>query len=537
MRGSRAFAAVVAGALAAAMLAPAQAGAASPSGAGAPGPGPGKYSEFTYERVRAPMRDGVELSVDIWRPVTNGVDVPVILSLTPYHALYHALDPTETDLPSGDAELFVLQGYAYAQADVRGTYNSGGCWDYGGINERHDGYDLVEWLGTRDWSNGKVAMTGASYDGTTANAAAVENPPHLATIVPISAISRWWGYAYQQGARATYSGESADIDPPGDTPTDFMFGYGFLPPPDPGSVTSAQQIAMRWQPCDRVEKLLAGYNPQPDYNDFWKERDYLRRAAQVKVPVLISHGLLDFNVKTWEGTAWFEALRTPKIMVLGQWPHASPRGKYPEWDSLLSDWYARWLYGVRNGVERTAPVRVQTNDKTWHTQRSWATGKHARYALNGGDFTYLDDGALTESEMMRSNVDSGRYVQVDLPKAKSLRMEGRPVLHLVASSDSTSTHFVAVLVDVGPTGAKTVISRAFMNARYRDTLEKGTDLKPGEKYEFDLEFIDKDYVVAADHHLALLIASSSSTWVASDANRASNTLYLDGSTLELPLAR
>ena len=112
------------------------------------------------------------------------------------------------------AALFVPKGYAYARADVRGTYNSGGCWDYGGIKERQDGYDLVEWLGTRGWSNGKVAMTGGSYDGTTANAAAVENPPHLATIVPVSAISRWWGYAYQQGTRSSYSGESADIDPP-----------------------------------------------------------------------------------------------------------------------------------------------------------------------------------------------------------------------------------------------------------------------------------------------------------------------------------
>jgi X-Pro dipeptidyl-peptidase len=315
-----------------------------------------------------------------------------------------------------------------------------------------------------------------------------------------------------------------------------MFAYGFLPPPDPGSVTSAQQIAMRWQLCDRAEKILAGYNPQPDYNAFWKERDYLRRAGQVKVPVLISHGLLDFNVKTWEGTSWFQALRTPKIMVLGQWPHASPRGKYPEWDSLLSDWYARWLYGVHNGVEKTPSVRVQTNDKEWHTQRSWASGKRATFPLKGGDFTYLDDGALTESEMLR-NVGSSRYTTVDLPKATSLRMEGRPVLHLVASSDSPTTHFISILLDVGPTGAKTVISRAFMNARYRDTLEKGTDLKPGEKYEFDLEFIDKDYVVAPDHHLALLIASSSSTWVASDAGRARNTLNLDQSTLELPLAR
>src|SRR5688572_23119302 len=99
------------------------------------------YGEFTYERLRVEMRDGVELSVDIWRPDTpKDVRVPVILSLTPYHSLYVALDRNEADLPAGDAALFVPKGYAYARADVRGTYNSGGCWDYGGIKERHDGY-------------------------------------------------------------------------------------------------------------------------------------------------------------------------------------------------------------------------------------------------------------------------------------------------------------------------------------------------------------------------------------------------------------
>jgi X-Pro dipeptidyl-peptidase len=499
--------------------------------------GPRNYPEFTYERVRIEMRDGVELSADIYRPVTpNGVvRVPVILSLTPYHVLYRALDRNEEDLPSGDAQLFVPKGYAYVVADVRGTYNSGGCWDYGGINERHDGYDIVEWFGTRDWSNGKVAMTGASYDGTTANAAAVENPPHLATIVPVSAISRWWGYAYQQGVRATYSGESADIDPPSDTPTDFMFAYGFLPPPDPGSVTAAQQIAMRWNLCDRVEKFMKGYNTQPDYDKFWIERDYLRLADRVAVPVLVTHGQLDFNVKTWEGTQWFQALKTEKAMVIGQWPHASPRGNYPDWDAFLERWFERWLYGVRNGVENEPAIRIQTNDKEWRTDETWG-GTMKRFRLAGDDFTYLDDGLLTESEMTRS-LNGSRYTRIEVPGTSGIRFQGRPVLHLSASSDAASTHFVSILCDVGPSGACSIVSRAALNARYNDSLATGKDLEPDKTYEFKLQFIDKDYVVASDHHLELIITSSSDTWFAPNEVRANNTLYLKDSFLDLPIQR
>lgn len=493
------------------------------------------YTDFTYERVRAPMRDGVELSMDIWRPVTpEGVEVPIILSLTPYHSLYKALDTNETNLPAGDASIYVPKGYAYVRADVRGTWNSGGCWSYGGIKEQHDGYDLVEWLAKRKWTNGNVAMTGASYDGTTANAAAVARPPHLKTIIPISAISRWYGYAYQQGARATYSGESIDADPPGVTPTDFMFAYGFVPPPEPGTASNAEQTAMRWRLCGRVKKALQAHDTEPDYDRFWRRRDYLRKVDRVNVPVLVTHGQLDFNVKTWEGTQWFEALKTPKVMVIGQWPHASPRGPYSEWDVLLERWLERWLYGVKNGVENTSPVIVQTNDGEWHTERTWA-GKEARaLSIGKGKRTYLDDGTLTESEMFRRSDDS-RFVRVKLPNSSGIRIAGRPVLRLRAESDSPSTQFISVLLDVDKSGNSKVISRAFLNARYRESLEKGKDLEPGKKYTFDLEFIDKDYVVAKDRHLELIIASSSNSWVVPDETRATNTLYLDESRLDLPL--
>ena len=64
-----------------------------------------------------------------------------------------------------------------------------------------------------------------------------------------------------------------------------------------------------------------------------------------------------------------------------------------------------------------------------------------------------------------------------------------------------------MLCDVGLDGACDVISRAFLNARYHDRLTKGKDLEPGKRYDFDLEFIDKDHVVAKDHHLELIVSS------------------------------
>lgn len=499
--------------------------------------------EFTYQRTTIPMRDGVLLSTDIWRPVADH-PVGVIVTLTPYHVLDKALDRTETDLPTDiGQDRWVRAGYAYARVDVRGTYNSGGCWSYGGRKEREDGYDVVQWFGgeltngapspAAAWSNGRVGMIGASYDGTTANAAAVEAPPHLATIVPISSISRWYGYAYQQGARATYSGEAADIDPPGDTPTDFMFAYGTIPPPDQNGLNDPVQLAARFTPCDRPNQTLHGYSLQPDYDDFWRERDYLARADRVTVPVLVAHGLLDFNVKTWEGTAWFQALTTPKIMVIGQWPHALPA--YSSWNKLLTNWWDRWLNGAQNGVELGAPIRVQDNTNSFRDDNAWGEGPVETRTLTGAQRSYLDDGGLTESEMLRG-LNPDRYIRVAVPETSGMHIQGRPILHLRASSDATSTHFVAILCDAAPSGALTVVSRAFLNARYSDSLEHGKDLVPGAPATFDLELIDKDFQLAPDHHFELLIASSSATWVASNELRATNTVYLGNSSIDLPQA-
>jgi len=499
------------------------------------------YSQYTYERVMVPMRDDVRLSVDIWRPVTPAdVRVPVILTLSPYHILSKALDRGETDPPAPWGSRFVPRGYAYVVADVRGTYNSGGCWDYGGIKERQDGYDLVEWLGgvmtdgepspAAAWSNGRVGMIGASYDGTTANAAAIEQPPHLATIVPISAISRWWGYAYQQGARSTYSGESADIDPPSDTPADFMTVYGVVPPYDRQEAIDGW--VPRFTPCDRVEQTIHGYDPEPDYDEFWVERDYLRLAERVQVPVLVAHGFLDFNVKTWEGTAWFQALPGEKMLVAGQWPHALP--VYSSWVTLLDRWFERWLYEVPNGVEDEPAVRVAANTGGFREQETWGDGELLELPLEGEPVTFLDDGLLTESEMLRG-IGAERYARLVVPGSEGLAIEGRAVLDLHATSDSASTHLIGIMCDVGPTGACTVISRAFLNARYADSLSSGTDLTPGEQRSFRLEFIDKDWQLAPDHHLEVIVASSSLTWVASDQARARNTIYPASSTLEVPL--
>jgi X-Pro dipeptidyl-peptidase len=221
-------------------------------------------AETVTEAYRVPTVDGAQVYVEVTRD--PAVKAPVLLTYSPYNVLSEG---EETQDKYGTR--YVPRGYARAVADVLGTRNSSGCWDYGGRKEQQSGVDLVNFLAAQPWSNGKVAMIGGSYDGTTANmvAARSADAPGLAGIVPIAAISRWYGYAYSHGIR--YSGNSQRPTDEGfDTPLAFDFGFGRTPPTDPAAIDAARD---RIRPCDAASHTEHGYDDSPDYDAFWREPD------------------------------------------------------------------------------------------------------------------------------------------------------------------------------------------------------------------------------------------------------------------------
>ena len=96
------------------------------------------------------MRDGVELSANIWRPLPGPGDpvdarFPAILEMIPY-----GKDNWRRNVDVGRGEYFARRGYALCRLDVRGTGSSGGvALDEYHEEETRDGYDAVEWLATR----------------------------------------------------------------------------------------------------------------------------------------------------------------------------------------------------------------------------------------------------------------------------------------------------------------------------------------------------------------------------------------------------
>jgi uncharacterized protein len=160
-----------------------------------PDTGRGPCAVSKTANVAVPMRDGVILRADVYRPATSAT-VPVILFRTQYNKTVAQARRGVYQSP----DWYASHCYLVVTQDIRGLYASDGTFAEL-ANEQNDGYDSVEWAARLPGSNGKVGMYGASYVAATQWFAAESAPPHLVTIVPAMIGSDFYnGGVYEDGA-------------------------------------------------------------------------------------------------------------------------------------------------------------------------------------------------------------------------------------------------------------------------------------------------------------------------------------------------
>jgi uncharacterized protein len=144
------------------------------------------------------------------------------------------------------------------------------------------------------------------------------------------------------------------------------------------------------------------------------------------------------------------------------------------------------------------------------------------------------------------------------PLAQEIEVTGRLIVHLWASSSAPDTDFTAKLVDVYPpnadfpAGVDLNVADSIVRARYRESLEHATFMKPGTVYPFTIEMYPTSLVFQKGHRIRLDISSSNfprfdinpNTGEPLNDNRRSaiavNTIYHDAlhpSHIVLPVVR
>lgn len=400
-----------------------------------------EYDVDFYHQVEIPMRDGINLRGNIWRPKAEG-QFPVILIFTPYDNSTASPEKPMSDI-IGRAKYFVPRGYAVVSVNTRGRYGSEGDpylfffkdWHTGG-HEGYDVHDCIEWLGTRPWSSGAVAMTGVSYLATVQWMGAILGSRYLKTIVPMASaddhfqnINRDGCLLLSQAIRLMVIGEQRTNER------------------DLWNKFVDWERIYRHLPLRTMDEALLGKKSQiwgdffdhPDNDDYWRLGS---PGARYHVGEMTTGNYPKVNVPTLNITGWYdcdlqgtinnylgmvaygpEDLRTSHRLIIGPWDHnwTHPQvgdrnyGADAEVDlhRLELRWFDYWLKGTDNGVLQEPPVHVFiSGPNRWRADPSWPVPDALStnfYLRSGGHANSLfGNGQL--SEMKPVNEPADRFV-------------------------------------------------------------------------------------------------------------------------------
>ena len=131
-------------------------------------------------KLMVPMRDGVRLATDVYRPKNASGPVPIVFVRTPYNFNFWDVRngvPADMTRPLEA----VKRGYALVLQNERGHFFSEGHYDILGAPVS-DGTDMLDWLTKQPWSNGKVGTMGCSSTAEYQMAIAAQGHPAYAAM-------------------------------------------------------------------------------------------------------------------------------------------------------------------------------------------------------------------------------------------------------------------------------------------------------------------------------------------------------------------
>jgi predicted acyl esterase len=327
------------------------------------------------------MRDGIKIYIDTFRPEKEG-KYPVLLAWGPYgkhgrHTIYGLMGNTGlkdedfnqyTTFEAPDPVYWCRNGYIIINADPRGAWNSQGELTFMSPQEVEDCYDLIEWAGVQNWSNGKVGMLGVSYLAWTQWKVAAANPPHLAAICPWEGVSDFYReFAYHGGIPET------------------RFGATWQ-----GSVSRS---------TTRVENFTEMAKRHPLFDDYWASKN--ADLTNIKVPSFIvaswtDHGL--HNRGTLEGFKKI-ASRDKWLMVHGRkkWWHFYQ----PENVEKQRQFFNRFLKGIDNNVKNWPRVTLEIRERFYvgdtRTENEWPLARTQYVQL----FLNADTGKMRQTPVKK----------------------------------------------------------------------------------------------------------------------------------------
>jgi predicted acyl esterase len=523
------------------------------------------YDKIKDERdIMVPMRDGVHVCVDIFRPDAEE-KFPALLSFCKHNKDLQTPEACELFGPqpawsalwfgaheSGDSRFLVGRGYAHVIGNLRGVGKS-----EDGPPSQWDAYDLIEWIAQQPWCDGNIGMIGISSFAIEHWQAAIQQPPHLKAIFPYDAMS---AYMFRDGS-------------PGGVLHTFMYLVGL---PDIGHVNRGRPEVLppeqesRWQEAmnnsdyrmySQLYNILTqkGQHTPAVFNQLLnpyasEEADKLTESnfKKVKVPVYTGAGWYDYSYKiNLQGCQhWYAGIEVPKKLIF-----TGPSHLERPWHSFHNEvlrWYDYWLKGIDTGIMDEPPVKVWVMgaNQWYHADdwpapetrwtkfylHSWERLREAPFIPSSRDDDAEPDAFVQMPPTKTRAIQKLRYLTDPLPE--DTLIAGPSVLNLYASLDQEDTNWIAILKDVGPDvsvrtareGENFILSdlperelvRGWLKASHRAldpkrskpwkpwhplTRETQKPVVPGEIAEYAIEILPTANLFKSGHRICIEITS------------------------------
>ncbi|MEU0485865.1 CocE/NonD family hydrolase [Streptosporangium sp. NPDC006013] len=503
--------------------------------------------------VEAPMRDGVLLRGDLWRPPSPA---PAVVFRTPYGRRQISSDTLQP-------QHCLAGGFAALVQDTRGRFDSDGEWRaVMWEQEARDTYDTVEWAAAQPWCDGNVFLAGTSYLGIIAWLGAAERPPHLRGIAP-----------------AMTTGAAADArDTGGALRLDHLVGWlAYMaadwlgrqgPDADPSLV--AKVASLIHDPARAMRRLPLVGMPELDLPGFpIRIGDLLDGRIQalpdwdhaaVEVPTLSVTGWYDvYATATIRGHLEMRRLR-PDLrheLIVGPWAHTGALSHLQGEVNFgvaasaaaarLPTRHLEFFRRCLDGADGPAPVRYfQMGTDEWRTAERWPPAEAAGHALyptgpaapggTPGRLTAVPDTAnpATPDGYLHDPDDPvpshggrvlhlGRLVPGPLDLSRTAKRPdvlvylgdvltedtdviGPVRLKLTFATDAADADVMARLVDQLPDGRMLPVCEGVIRLSHRDGLD--TPVPRGEPVRLDIDLGHTAQRFPAGHRIGLLLSSS-----------------------------
>jgi len=416
------------------------------------------------KNIMVPMRDGVQLATDVYRPAGDGL-YPLIIQRLPYNKDLPAITMLLIDIFR-----LVQQGYAMLIQDTRGRFASEGEF-HPFFQELADGIDTIARAASAPWSNGKVGLAGGSYFGATQWLAARETPEALLATMPVITSADYYeSWTYQGGA----------------------FQLGFILMWTLGFALGEQQ-----------QRLLIGPWSHGSFGGIFPEHDYGLLASAEAADITGAHiRWYDRWLKGSENGV--EQEKPVKIFVM------RPNTWREEDDWPLPDTQFRpyYLHSAGRANTATGNGALSTEAPGDEFEDAYLYDPRHPVPTNGG--ATLIPGAFIAGPRDQRGIETREDVlcYTTEPLERPTEVTGPVELVLFASCSARDTDFTAKLVDVYPSGRAESITDGILRACFRESLVKPVLMEPNQMYELHITVGATSQVFETGHRIRLEITSS-----------------------------